>query len=335
MNHRIRNRLILATILLFIIASISYVCLLFIPKSNAKPYKLSVSKGQGISAVSRKLADDNQIFNRWVVVSAAYLVGTHDKLVGGSYSLPAKVSAWDIVSRLRQNNPDTLRVQIIEGMTFAQMRRVINQTEGIQHDTHAMSDAEILRKIAPDAPSDKPEGLFFPDSYEIDAESSDIQIFQAAYATMQRELAKAWDDRQSNLPYTKPYDLLIMASLIEKETAHEDDRRDVAAVFRNRLAIDMPLQTDPTVIYGMGSAYNGKIRRADLRRDTPYNTYTRKGLTPTPIALPGKAALEAAANPCDSKYLYFVSRMDGSGTSEFSHTLDEHNDAVKKYILKK
>lgn len=335
MNHRIRNRLILSTILLLIITIIGYACLLFIPKSNAESYRLSVNKGQGISAVSRKLAEDDAIFNRWVLVSAAYLMGTHDKLVGGSYSFPAQVSTWDIVSRLRKNNPDTVRVQIIEGMTFAQMRRVINQTDGIKHDTRAMSDSELLRKIAPDAPSDKPEGLFFPDSYEIDAQSSDIQIFQAAYATMQRELAKAWDDRQSDLPYQKPYELLIMASLIEKETAHEDDRHDVAAVFRNRLAIDMPLQTDPTVIYGMGSAYNGKIRRADLKRDTPYNTYTRKGLTPTPIALPGKAALEAAANPSGSKYLYFVSRMDGTGKSQFSHTLDEHNAAVKKYILKK
>jgi hypothetical protein len=126
-----------------------------------------------------------------------------------------------------------------------------------------------------------------------------------------------------------------MASLIEKETAHEEDRRDVAAVFRNRLAMNMRLQTDPAVIYGMGSAYNGKIRRADLQRDTPYNTYTRYGLTPTPIALPGRAALDAAAQPSDSKFLYFVSRMDGTGKSQFSHTLEEHNAAVKQYILKK
>ena len=137
------------------------------------------------------------------------------------------------------------------------------------------------------------------------------------------------------MPYKTPYELLIMASLIEKETAHEEDRRDVAAVFRNRLAIGMRLQTDPTVIYGMGDAYQGKIRRADLQRDTPYNTYTRNGLTPTPIALPSRAALDAAANPSSSKYLYFVSRMDGTGKSQFSHTLDEHNAAVRQYILKK
>ena len=152
---------------------------------------------------------------------------------------------------------------------------------------------------------------------------------------MQRELNKAWEAKQANLPYQKPYDLLIMASLVEKETAHEDDRSDVAAVFRNRLAKGMRLQTDPAVIYGMGAAYQGKIRKADLQRDTPYNTYTRTGLPPTPIALPGRAALQAAANPADSDYLYFVSRMDDTGRSQFSRTLDEHNAAVQKYILKK
>lgn len=152
---------------------------------------------------------------------------------------------------------------------------------------------------------------------------------------MERELKEAWDDRDAALPYNMPYELLIMASLIEKETAHEDDRRDVAAVFRNRLEKNMRLQTDPTVIYGMGSAYTGRIRKADLQRDTPYNTYTRHGLPPTPIALPSKAALEAAASPAKSDYLYFVSRMDNTGKSQFSRTLDEHNQAVRQYILKK
>lgn len=334
MKHRLRNRLILAVIVALIGMAV-YAALLFVPQTHDAPYRLRVNKGQGIAAVSRQLAQDGQIFSRWVLVSAAYLVGTHDTLVSGNYHFPARVSTWDFVRRLRQHNPDSVRVQIIEGMTFAQMRRIVNQTEGIEHETRGMSDAALLAKIAPNAPSQHPEGLFFPDSYEIGIQSSDVAIFQAAYARMQQELMQAWDDRQSGLPYQKPYDLLIMASLIEKETAHEEDRRDVAAVFRNRLAIDMPLQTDPTVIYGMGSAYQGKIRRADLRRDTPYNTYTRKGLTPTPIALPGRAALAAAANPSDKQYLYFVSRLDGTGKSQFSHTLAEHNAAVQKYILKK
>ncbi len=255
--------------------------------------------------------------------------------MAGSYRLPAQLSAWDLVQKLREQRPDTVRVQILEGMRFAQMRRIINQTQNIRHDTLNLSDEALLQKIAPDAPSSNPEGLFFPDSYEIDANASDMQLFELAYKNMQRELQAAWDKRDTSLPYKTPYELLIMASLIEKETAHEEDRRDVAAVFRNRLVIGMRLQTDPTVIYGMGDAYQGKIRRADLQRDTPYNTYTRNGLTPTPIALPSRAALDAAANPSSSKYLYFVSRMDGTGKSQFSHTLDEHNAAVRQYILKK
>ena len=220
-------------------------------------------------------------------------------------------------------------------MRFAQMRRIINQNTLLRHDTKNWSDKELMQKIASEPVSDNPEGLFFPDTYEVAADSSDVTVYRAAYRAMQENLQAAWESRADNLPYKTPYELLIMASLIEKETAHEEDRRDVAAVFRNRLATNMRLQTDPAVIYGMGSAYNGKIRRADLQRDTPYNTYTRYGLTPTPIALPGRAALDAAAQPSDSKFLYFVSRMDGTGKSQFSHTLEEHNAAVKQYILKK
>ncbi|WP_430472106.1 endolytic transglycosylase MltG [Wielerella bovis] len=309
--------------------------LLFIPKNNGLPYRVTVEKGQGISAVSRKMAQDGKIFNRTVLVATAYAMGVHNQLSMGSYRFPAQFSAWEVIKRLRQNSPDTVRVQIIEGMKFSQMRHVINQTANIKHDTRHMSHAELLRKIDPNAISDNPEGLFFPESYEIAAESSDLQIFQAAYKAMQKELDKAWAERDTSLPYKNPYELLIMASLVEKETAHADDRGDVAAVFRNRLAINMRLQTDPTVIYGMGDAYKGRIRKADLQRDTPYNTYTRHGLPPTPIALPSRAALQAAANPSSSKYLYFVSRMDNTGKSQFSHTLEEHNAAVRKYILKK
>lgn len=311
-----------------------YAVLLFVPKNNGSPYRVRIEKGQGFSSISRQLAQDDIVFNRMVLISAAYLTGAHNQLVSGRYRLPSKVSAWQILRILHQD-PESIRVQIIEGMTFNQMRRIINQTDGLTHDTRSLSNAELLKKIDPQSPYSNPEGLFYPDSYQVDEGSSDMHIFQAAYRAMQKALQEAWDDRQSNLPYQTPYELLIVASLIEKETAHEDDRRDVSAVFRNRLQIDMRLQTDPSVIYGMGSQFRGKIRKSDLRRDTPYNTYTRKGLTPTPISLPSRAALEAAANPSDKDYLYFVSRMDGTGKSHFSHTLDEHNAAVRKYILKK
>ncbi|UOO82676.1 endolytic transglycosylase MltG [Uruburuella testudinis] len=320
---------------LLLLAAALWAGLLFAPKHNGQTYRMKVEKGQGISAVSRKLADDDIVYNRHALLAAAYLTGAHNQLHSGTYRLPANVSAWQILKRLRDGRPDTITVRITEGMRFSQMRNIINNTADIRHDTRGWSDEKLLQEIDADAPGRHPEGLFFPDSYEVDADSSDVQIYRLAYRTMQRRLQAAWDERQSGLPYQNPYELLIMASLIEKETGHEADRRHVAAVFVNRLSIGMRLQTDPTVIYGMGSRYQGRIRRADLQRDTPYNTYTRAGLTPTPIALPGRAALEAAAHPSTAKYLYFVSKMDGSGLSQFSHTLDEHNAAVRKYILKR
>lgn len=319
----------------FTLAAAVCAALLFVPKDNGRAYRIKITKNQGISSVGRKLADDGIVYNRYILTAAAYVLGVHNKLHTGTYRLPSEVSAWSILQKIRGGRPDSVTVQIIEGTRFAQMRKIIDAAQDIEHETRGWSDEKLMAAVAPDALSANPEGQFFPDSYEIDAGSSDLQIYQTAYRAMQRRLKTAWDGRQDGLPYQNPYEMLIMASLIEKETAHESDRAHVASVFVNRLRIGMRLQTDPTVIYGMGSAYKGKIRKADLRRDTPYNTYTRGGLTPTPIALPGKAALDAAAHPSGEKYLYFVSKMDGSGLSQFSHDLDEHNAAVRKYILKK
>ncbi|MCF7530382.1 endolytic transglycosylase MltG [Neisseria lisongii] len=329
------KKLFKRAVLIFILAAVAVAVLLFLPKENAGGYRIKVAPNQGISSVSQKLADDDAVYSRHVLVLAAYALGVHDRLHTGSYRLPKSVSAWDILQRLRGARPDTVSVKIVEGTRFAAMRKIINTAENVRHDTAGWSDAEIIQAVDPQAEHSHPEGLFFPDSYEIDADSSDLQIYKAAYQKMKTRLQAAWDERRSGLPYHNPYEMLIMASIIEKETGHADDRAHVAAVFVNRLDIGMRLQTDPTVIYGMGNAYKGRIRKADLRRDTPYNTYTRSGLPPTPIALPGKAALEAAAHPSQEDYLYFVSKMDGSGKSQFSHTLDEHNAAVRKYILKK
>jgi UPF0755 protein len=205
----------------------------------------------------------------------------------------------------------------------------------LEHETKGLSTQALLQKIDPKQEAKHPEGLFFPDTYEYTPGMSDVDLYKTSYEKMQGQLQDAWDDRQGNLPYKTPYELLIMASIIEKETAHPDDRTNVSAVFVNRLRIGMRLQTDPTVIYGMGDAYNGRIRRSDLRRPTAYNTYVIDGLPPTPISLPSTAALEAAAHPSAEKYLYFVSKMDSTGESYFSHDLKEHNDAVNKYIRKR
>ncbi|MGB4882938.1 MAG: endolytic transglycosylase MltG [Neisseria sp.] len=331
MSKKPLTLIVLLTGLSFIV----WAALLFMPKTNDQAYRLRVEKGQGISTVGRTLAKDNIIYNRPVLVATAYLLGVQNKLRAGNYKLPKTVSSWQILQHLRSGRPDSITIRIIEGLKFSQMRTIINNTQDLTHDTRGWSDAKLLQTIDPDAIAKHPEGLFFPDSYEVDTESSDLNIYKIAYQAMQKRLQATWDERQSGLPFKSPYELLIMASIIEKETGHAQDRRHVAAVFVNRLGIGMRLQTDPTVIYGMGNAYNGRIRKADLQRDTPYNTYTRNGLTPTPIALPGKAALEAAAHPSNQKYLYFVSKMDKTGLSYFSHNLEEHNQAVRKYILKK
>lgn len=312
----------------------AFALLLFLPK-DTQSQRIKIERGSGIAGVSRTLAAQDAVYSRYVFLLGAYLNGAHKHLTPGNYRLQPRASSWQILQHLKNGKPDTVTVRIIEGMTFAQMRRIINRTADIRHDTAGWSDQKLLAEIAPDAASKLPEGLFFPDTYEIDSDSSDLQIYRTAYAKMQSELDRAWNRRAEKLPYENPYELLTMASIIEKETAHPEDRADVSAVFVNRLNIGMRLQTDPTVIYGMGNAYQGRIRRADLRRDTPYNTYTHHGLPPTPIALPGRAALEAAAQPSQAGYLYFVSRMDNTGKSQFSHTLAEHNAAVRRYILKK
>ncbi|MDO5059052.1 MAG: endolytic transglycosylase MltG [Neisseria sp.] len=329
------KKLLIFVLIAFFAATSVFGALLFLPKQHKGTFRLKVEKGQGIAAVSRHLADNDIVHSRLALSAGAYLMGIQNKLHQGNYKLPNEVSAWQILRRLKNGRPDTVSVRIIEGMRFAQMRRIINQAEDIRHDTLKMSDAALLKAVDAAVPHTHPEGLFAPDSYEIDAGASDLDIFKLAYKNQQKYLERAWNSRDKDLTYKNPYELLIMASIIEKETAHADDRGKVASVFANRLKKGMRLQTDPTVIYGMGERYQGKIRKADLRRDTPYNTYTRDGLPPTPIALPGKAALEAAAEPDNTDYFYFVSKMDSSGESHFSRNLDEHNAAVRKYILKK
>lgn len=307
---------------------------LFVPVAVPADYRVRIEKGQGLSAISNKLAQDKVIHSALAMRVAAYAQGLQNKIRAGNYKLPAQISTWNLLQHLQQR-PDTTTVRVIEGKRFKDFRHAVDENPNLRHETKNWSNEKILQAIDSNSPYTNPEGLFFPDSYEADVGSSDLQIYRAAYRNMQKQLNEVWQNRQENLPYQSPYELLIMASIIEKETGHPDDRLNVAAVFRNRLVMGMRLQTDPTVIYGMGDAYQGKIRRTDLERDTPYNTYTRSGLTPTPIALPSRAALEAAAHPSDAAYIYFVSRMDDTGRSQFSHTLDEHNAAVRKYILKK
>lgn len=327
----IKKLIIFLTCTLVILIGI-FSFLLFAPVSLDKLYKLSVSKNQGYSQIAQKLEQDNVIRSRHVLLIAAYVTGSQNNLKVGLYNFKGNQSTWDVLQRLK-GKPLNLSVTIIEGMTFNQFRQRVNAADGLVFEVKNLSNKALLKEIG--AEENQPEGLLFPSTYTYDWGDSDLSVYKLAYQTMQKELARAWEERQTNLPYKNPYELLIMASIIEKETAHPDDRNHVAAVFINRLNISMRLQTDPTVIYGMGDGYKGRIRKSDLRRDTPYNTYTRDGLPPTPIALPSRAALEAAAHPSSEAYLYFVSRLDNTGLSQFSHNLDEHNAAVRQFILKR
>jgi UPF0755 protein len=218
-------------------------------------------------------------------------------------------------------------VTLVEGWNFRQVRAALGKEEALKPDTQGKADEAVMAMLG--RPAQHPEGRFFPDTYTYAKGSSDVAVLRRAMRAMDKRLAAAWAQRSPQAVVKTPDEALILASIVEKETGKAEDRPLVAAVFNNRLRVGMPLQTDPTVIYGMGAAYDGNLHKKDLQTDTPWNTYTRAGLPPTPIAMPGKASLLAAVQPAASNALYFVSRGDGS--SHFSASLDEHNRAVNKY----
>lgn len=253
--------------------------------------------------------------------------GRSRQLRAGSYELVRGDSAMDLLRKLTRGEENLRAIGLIDGWTFRQFRQALDKAEGLRHDTTALSDAAIMERLG--LPGVAAEGRFYPDTYTYGKGSSDWRVLERAARAMQRQLDRAWSQRAPDLILQTPEQALILASIIEKETGRESDRTQIAGVFHNRLRIGMPLQTDPTVIYGMGPAFDGNLRRADLQRDHAWNTYTRRGLPPTPIAMPGRNALLAAVQPARSQALYFVARGDGS--SEFSATLEAHNAAVNRY----
>jgi len=258
----------------------------------------------------------------------ARITGRATSIKAGSYEVHRGITPWQIVLKLSDGDVSQAEVLLVEGWTFAQLRRAIESHPEIDPATAGLSTAEILARIG--AVESHPEGLFFPDTYLFDKRSQASGVLRRAYHAMQSRLAQVWEQRDPSLPLQSPYQALILASIVEKETGRAEDRGLVASVFANRLRIGMPLQTDPTVIYGLGPEFDGRLRRKHLETDHPWNTYTRGGLPPTPIAMPGPDALRAAVKPESSDYLYFVARGDGS--SQFSRTLNEHNQAVNRFI---
>jgi UPF0755 protein len=259
------------------------------------------------------------------------LSGRSRQIKAGSYEFDKDLTPWQLLVDLSAGKESLRRLTLVEGWTFRQVRTALNEHPQLRHDTRDLSDAELMEKLG--RPGVHPEGRFFPDTYSFGKNSSDLKVLARAVKAMDQRLARAWARRSADSPLQTPEQALILASIVEKETGSPTDRGRIAGVFANRLRIGMLLQTDPTVIYGMGDKYQGRIRKVDLQTDTPYNTYTRAGLPPTPIAMPGVAALEAAVRPEATRALYFVARGDGS--SQFSETLEDHNRAVARYILKK
>ncbi|CAI8870101.1 Endolytic murein transglycosylase [Pseudomonas donghuensis] len=249
----------------------------------------------------------------------------------GEYRMTAGMSVRDLFEVWRRGDVVQYTLTLVEGWNFRQVRAALAKHEKIKKTLDGLSDAEVMDKLG--HPGVFPEGRFFPDTYRFVRGMTDVEFLQQAYARLEEVLAKEWAERSSDVPYRDPYQALIMASLVEKETGVPQERGQIAGVFVRRMRIGMLLQTDPTVIYGMGERYNGKITRADLREPTPYNTYTNAGLPPTPIAMVGREAIHAALNPTPGSSLYFVARGDGSHV--FSDDLDAHNSAVREYQIKR
>jgi len=298
------------------------------PLSFSKlPYEFSLKQGSSLKSAARQMQQAGVLPSDWLFVLLARGLGKASQIKPGNYQIETAVSPWQLLDMISKGRVEQSSISIIEGWTFTQLRAALNAEPALRHDTSDLSDDEILKSIG--ATERKAEGLFFPDTYNFSSGSSDLTVLKRAYQLMQRNLEESWKGRAANLPFETPYQALILASIVEKETGKASDRTMIASVFVNRLRKRMLLQTDPTVIYGIGEKFDGNLRRRDLQTDTPYNTYTRAGLTPTPIALPGLAAIQAALHPAQSNALYFVARGDGS--SYFSSTLTEHNNAVNRY----
>ncbi len=298
---------------------------------SLKQLEFNIDPGMGLKQVSRRLADSGMGVSPWQFTLLARALGKSADIKAGSYEVEAGLNAWLLLEKLTHGDTSQGELALIDGWSLRQVRAAMDANIALRHDSKMLTEKEILQRLG--VPDGSLEGLLFPDTYLFPKNSSDLELLGRAYRAMQRHLQVEWTGRTADVPYRSAYEALIMASIVEKETGVAADRGKVASVFINRLRLGMPLQTDPTVIYGMGEAYAGSLRRKDLLRDTVYNTYTRAGLPPTPIAMPGLASLKAALHPEKTAYLYFVARGDGS--SQFSPDLDSHNRAVNRYIRHK
>ena len=298
------------------------------PVSLAEPKLLvRVPAGASLKVAAQTLHDGGVGVPAWVISGVGRVAGLASSIKAGSYEFDQGISLWAMLRKLSSGDTSQADLLLVEGSNFRELRAKLNAQPELLHLTRDMTDAAIMDKLG--MAGQVPEGWFFPDTYRFDKRSEDLELLIRATRAMQKQLTTVWNAREAGLPLKTSYELLILASIVEKETGTAADRAQIAGVFINRLRKGMRLQTDPTVIYGLGASFDGNLRKADLQRDTPHNTYTRAGLPPTPICMPGLASLQAAAHPAKTDALYFVARGDGS--SQFSATLDAHNQAVNQF----
>jgi len=314
-----------------IVVFVSSTYWVFSPLSiQTKTVDLSIEPQTPVRGIAQAVADSGVNVQPLVLYAFFRASGQSRKLRAGSYELSEGTTPLDLLRKLTRGEESLKAISLIDGWTFRQFRAALAKAEGLKHDTKDLSDDALMAQLG--MPGVAPEGRFFPDTYTYGKGTSELHVMQRAANAMTKQLAAAWGQRQPDIHIKTIDEALILASIVEKETGRESDRTTISRVFHNRLAIGMPLQTDPTVIYGMFDSFDGNLRRVDLRTDHAWNTYTRKGLPPTPIAMPGRNALKAAVQPASSNALYFVAK--GDGTSHFSATLDEHNAAVNRYQRK-
>jgi UPF0755 protein len=293
----------------------------------ATPVDLSIEPGTSAKAIAQAVADAGVDTSPTMLYAWFRLSGQSRQMRAGSYEIAPGTSPKRLLSMLVRGEESLRTVTIVEGWNWRQVRQALAKAEHLRPDSRTLDDAALMAQLG--RTGEAPEGRFYPDTYSYAKGTSDLAVLQRAMKAMDKQLQHAWQARQPGATLQSPEQALILASIVEKETGKAQDRAQISGVFNNRLRIGMRLQTDPTVIYGLGEAFDGNLRRVHLTTDNPWNTYTRSGLPPTPIAMPGKAALLAAVQPAKTQAIYFVAKGDGS--SHFSATLDEHNRAVNRY----
>lgn len=299
---------------------------------GAGPVTVEISRGEGLSIVARRLADRGLIDHPRLWAAYARATGADARVRAGEYAVLPGTTPEGLLRQFESGQVVQHSVTVVEGWRFRDLRRALERETALDNTLRGRADGEVMRALG--EAGQAPEGLFFPDTYVYGKGTTDLEILRQARARMRKELEAAWAGRADDLPLATPYEALTLASIVERETANPAERARIAGVFVERLRIGMRLQTDPTVIYGLGEGFDGNLRRADLERDGPYNTYTRAGLPPTPIALPGAAALRAAVRPQLRGELYFVATGLPDGTHRFSRTLAEHDQAVREYLVR-